>query len=128
MIPKMTKIEGGSDTVESAEFALSNFQTLGFLFENAAGAKLTVKVKANTEGGTAEFVPFLLRAVTETEYEEVDADGKEIDGAGTFFALITDRMLAHDERDRAALCLSVDTGDLATAYALQFKPRYSDNE
>ena len=134
LLPKITKIEGGAATLESPEFSLSNYHTLGFLFENAASAKLTVKVTARAEdggspaGGAAKAVPFLLKPADADELENIGAEGKTIEGAGAFLAVITDRMLAHDEYDRAALSLTTDTGEVGTVYAIQDKPRYRDNE
>ena len=123
-VPKITMVAGGAATLNSAEFMLDNYKTLAFLFENAAGVKTTVKVKGNTEGGAAEFVPFLLKAVEAADFEEIGAEGKEITETGAFLALISDRMFSHNEYDRAALSLSADTGTIATVYAIQYAPRY----
>ncbi len=72
-LPKITRIEGGESPVNSPEFTFENYSVTAFLFENAEGKSLTVKVKANKEGGTAETVPFLLAAAGSTEYETVKA-------------------------------------------------------
>ena len=127
-LPTISKIDGGAATLESNAFSLGNSQTLAFLFENADGAKLTVKVKASKDNGTAKAVPFVLKTVDTGETENVEADGKEIADAGAFLAIVTDRMFAHDEYDSAALSLSADTGEIGTAYALQSDPRYSGDE
>jgi len=125
-LPKITKIEGGAATLESDAIALDNYKILSFLFENAAGAKLTVKVKASKDGGTAKAVPFVLKDADTEETENIKADGKEIAGKGTFLAVITDRMFAHDEYDSASISLSVDTGTIKSIFALQDKARYTN--
>jgi len=130
LLAKITKIEGGAATVDSPEFTLSNHKTLAFLFENAEGTALTVKVKAAVEDGEAVPVRFLFAeaGAYSDEYEEVSAEGKEITEARTYLAVLTDRLLAHDEYDRASVSLSADAGEIATAYALQMDPRYTGNE
>ena len=130
-LPKITKIEGGAATVNSDAFSLDNYKTLAFLFENTAGATLSVKVKASADGGAAVPVNFLLKAVDAADFEEVESDsGKEITDAGAFLAVVNDRMLAHDEFDSVSVSLEADTGEVGTVYAIQDAPRYfvEDNE
>jgi hypothetical protein len=52
---------------------LSNYRVVAFIIDNPDENELTVKVKANTEGGTAENIPFLFKVNTDTEYEKIDA-------------------------------------------------------
>lgn len=126
-LPKITRIEGGTKELESAEFLLENYRVAAFLFENPEENSLTVMVKANTKDGEAEPVPFLLKAADETEYEEVGAEGKTLKDAGAFVAAVSADSLSHKEFDRVSICLAGDA-DLPTVYALQSQPRYTDNE
>lgn len=125
---KITKINGGAATLESNAIALDNYQTVGFLFENIAGTKLTVKVKANKDGGAATAVPFTLEDTQTGKRESIEADGKEITAAGAFLAIITGGNLSRSEYGGAALSLSVDTGEVSGAFALQTNPRYNGDE
>lgn len=126
-LPKITKIDGGASPIESAELLLDNYSVAAFLFENAEGDTLTVKVKANTEGGTAEAVPFLFKAADAAEYEAVGAEGKTLTAGGAFIAAVTADSLGRKELDRVSVVLECDE-DLATVYALQTQPRYENNE
>lgn len=124
-IPKITRIEGGGKTLESPEITLDNYKAVSFLFENVEGNSLTVKVKANTEDGTAEAVPFLFKAADATEFENIDAEGKTLTAGGAFVAAVTADSLAHKEFDRVSISLEGDA-DVATVYALLTQPRYSE--
>lgn len=125
-LSKIEKIDGGAATLESDEFALDNYNKLGFLFENADGTKLTVKVCASSENATLKNVPFVLKAVDADDFEEIGAEGKEITDAGAFLAVVTGDSLAHSGFDSASINLSADTGNVATVYALRGDPRYSE--
>ena len=126
-LPKITKIDGGASPIESGELLLDNYSAAAFLFENADGNSLTVKVKANTEDGTAEFVPFLFKAADEFEHENVGAEGKTLTAGGAFVAAVTADSLGRKELDRVIITLGCDA-DLTTVYALQSQPRYENNE
>ncbi len=125
---KITKIDGGAARVDSPEFELGNYQTLGFLVTNPDGQTLTVTLKGNTEGGTAKAIGFRVRTAAATEFEDAGADGKEIADEGTFYIEVKDTDLAREEYDRVSLHLAADTGEAATAFAVQDNPRYADNE
>ena len=64
-LPKITKIEGGASPLNSEEFVLDNYRAIAFIITNAQDNELTIKVKANTEDGTAEYIPFLLKENTD---------------------------------------------------------------
>lgn len=125
----ITKIDGGSTTVDSPEFSLGNYHRLAFLIENPAGQALTVTVKGNTEDGAAEAVRFRFKEARQArEYEDVDAEGKEITDAGLFLVEVNDGILAKGGFDRASVHLTTDTGDVAAAYVIQDNPRYSGGD
>lgn len=126
-LPKIVRIEGGATTLTSDEIVLDNHRAVLFLLENTEGNSLTVKIKANTEDGTSEAVPFLFRSVDTTEFEGVDAEGKTITAGGAFVAAVTSDSLGRKEFDRVAI--DIESGeDLTTVYALLTQARYEDNE
>ena len=124
-LPKITKIDGGASPIESGELLLDNYSAAAFLFENAEGNSLTVKVKASTEDGDAEFVPFLFKAADEFEHENVGAEGKTLTAGGAFIASVTGDSLGRKELDRVSILLESDA-DLTAVYALLTQPRYSE--
>lgn len=126
-LPKITLIEGGESPLNSPEFCLDNYAVAAFLFENTDGNSLSIKVKANTEDGTAEAVPFLFKAVGESEYTAVEPDGKTLTNGGAFVAVVTADSLGQKEYDRVSVTLECDE-DLTAVYALQAQPRYENNE
>jgi len=126
-LPKITRIEADGKTLESPEITLDNYQAAAFLFENAEGNSLTVKVKANTEDGTAGAVPFLFKAADAVEYEHIGSEGKTLTAGGAFVAAVTADSLGRKELDRVSVALDCDE-DLTTVYALQTQPRYENNE
>jgi hypothetical protein len=124
-LPKITRIKCGTQKDTSGEFLLGNYKTLAFLFENTADTKMAVTANGNIEGGTAKAIPFLFKAVEAGDFEEVGADGKIVTEAGAFLAVVTDGCLAKSGLDRVSVTLEVDTGTVASAYALQDAPRYT---
>jgi hypothetical protein len=126
-LPKITRIAGGAETLNTADFALDNYRVLTFLIENGAGNELTVTVKAKkSEEGTAVAVPFRFKAVDDADYAGVTKDGKTVNTEGAFFVTVTADGLSRDEYDRAALCLSSGTANITTVYAVQSQPRYTE--
>ena len=125
--PRITRFEGGTNPFESEELTLDNYGVAAFLFENTEGNSITAKIKANTEGGTAETVPFLFKTASATEYEHIDADGKTLTAGGAFVALVTGDSLGRKELDRVSIYLESDA-DVTTVYALLTQPRYENNE
>jgi len=121
-LPKITRIAGGANTLKSPEFMLNNYKVAAFLFENAAGNEVFVKITANGENAT-EFVPFLIKNADKNDYKNVAADGISLTDGGAFIVAVTANMLAHKEFDRISLEL-VSQANIATVYAIQAQPRY----
>lgn len=130
--PKITVIPVDSTTVTSDDISLANFGVVSFIVGTAKkDGTATITIKANTEGGTAKAVPFLYKKNEDKEFSEATAEGVTVtqtaDDAEVFIAMITDRMLAHDELDRVSITVEASDADtLATLYAFQTCPRYSD--
>ena len=125
-LPKVTKVAGGAATLTSPEFALDNYEVVAFLFEKAGAGNLTVKVKGNTDGGTAVDIPFRFKDITAEEYTAVEATGKTVTDAGAFIAVILADDLAKAGHDRVAFALSQTGAELSTVYVLQTQPRYTE--
>jgi hypothetical protein len=126
-LPKITRIAGGTETLNTDYFAFDNYRVLTFLIENGASNELTVTVKAKNGGdGTAKTVPFRFKAADDADYTGVDKDGKVIDSAGAFLVTVTADSLSLDESDRAALNLTSGTANITTVYAVQSQPRYTE--
>lgn len=122
---KITGIEGGVGKVESEEFVLGNYGVAMFLFNNPNGNTATVKVKANTENGEAEYVPFKLRAGEIGGLEDVDAAGREVTEIGAIVATVTAHSLGRKECDRISVEITTD-GEIATIFAILSLPRHSE--
>lgn len=124
-LPKITKIEGGASPLASAEFVLDNYRAVAFIITNAQDNELTIKVKANTEDGTAEYIPFLLKENTDIDFEKVDTEGKMLTAGGVFIAAVTADSLGRKELDRVSVEVISDA-NVETIFALQTQPRYHE--
>lgn len=124
-LPKITKVEGGASPLSSPEFALNNYRVVAFIIDNPDENELTVKVKANTEGGTAENIPFLFKANTDTEYEKIEATGKTLSGGGVYVAAVTADALGRKELDRVSIELT-SAESINTVYVIQTQSRYNE--
>ncbi len=124
-LPKITKVEGGASPLSSPEFVLNNYRVVAFIIDNSDENELTVKVKANTEGGTAENIPFLFKANTDTEYEKIEATGKTLSAGGVYVAAITADALGRKELDRVSIELT-SAESINTVFVIQTQPRYNE--
>jgi len=124
-LPKITKVEGGASPLASPEFALNNYRVVAFIIDNTDENELTVKVKANTEGGTAENIPFLLKANTDAEYEKIEATGKTLSAGGVYVAAVTADALGRKELDRVSIELT-SAESINAVYVIQTQPRYNE--
>lgn len=124
-LPKITKIEGGASPLNSEEFVLDNYRAVAFIITNAQDNELTVKVKANTEDGTAEYIPFLFRENTDVEFKPIDKAGKTLTAGGVFIVAVTVDSLGRKELDRVSVEVTSDA-NVETIFALQTQPRYHE--
>lgn len=124
-LPKITKIEGGVSPLESMELILNNYKAVAFIITNIDENEMTIKVKANTEDGVAEYIPFLCKLNEDTEFENVDDSGKTITTGGVYIVAVTADSLGRKELDRVSLEVTSAT-DVDAVYALQTQPRYDE--
>lgn len=124
-LPKITKIEGGASPLASPEFVLDNYRAVAFIITNAQDNELTIKVKANTEDGTAEYIPFLFRENSEAEYKQIDKAGETLTAGGVFIAAVTADSLGRKELDRVSVEVTSDA-NVETIFAMQTEPRYHE--
>jgi len=124
-LPKITKIEGGASPLNSEEFVLDNYRAIAFIITNAQDNELTIKVKANTEDGTAEYIPFLLKENTAIDFDKIDTDGKTLTAGGVFIAAVTADSLGRKELDRVSVEVTSDA-NVETIFAMQTQPRYHE--
>lgn len=124
-LPKITKIEGGASPLASPEFVLDNYRAVAFIITNAQDNELTIKVKANTEDGTAEYIPFLFRENSEAEYKQIDKAGETLTAGGVFIAAVTADSLGRKELDRVSVEVTSDA-NVETIFAMQTQPRYHE--
>lgn len=124
-LPKITKIEGGASPLASPEFVLDNYRALAFIITNAQDNESTIKVKANTEDGTAEYIPFLFRENSEAEYNQIDKAGETLTAGGVFIVAVTADSLGRKELDRVSVEVTSDA-NVETIFAMQTQPRYHE--
>lgn len=86
LIPKITKIEGGEASITSPKFDLSTKEAVMFLV-GASESPFTVKVNGY-KGEESKDIPFKGKALIDTDWTQVTAEGLNLETTSEFLVLI----------------------------------------
>ena len=122
LFPKVTQIEGGASSVTTPEFEMTENSAVVFLISGHE-TPLTVTATGYKDEGIEKAIGFETKALTGTDWTEVESDGVEITAEDAFLVAVPAPFLAHDGLDRVALTIDGGT-DSAAIFAFEIKSRY----